>query len=61
MKNLFKFYCGNKTRPEEFTRSSSVKIQSKVEQSVDFTGGKAPNLELNIQRCKQAKYQNHNK
>jgi len=44
MKNLFKFYCKNKKRPKEFTRSSSGQEQSKVEQSIDFTGGKAPNL-----------------
>ena len=44
IKNLFKFYCKNKKRPKEFIRSSSVQVQSKVEQSVDFTGDKAPNL-----------------
>jgi hypothetical protein len=43
IKNLFNFYCKHKTRPKEFTRSSSAQTQSKVEQSVDFTGGKAPN------------------
>jgi len=32
----------NKKRPKEFTRSSSVQTRSKVEQSVDFTGGKGP-------------------
>jgi hypothetical protein len=41
MKNLFRYYCLNETRPKEFTRSSSVQNknceQNKVEQSVDFT------------------------